>query len=847
MDAGLVWTAAGTLGTCAGLGLARWRSRAEALERRRGNGPAGTPVFGLPVAPPTRRLPVEVRGRDGLLARLRRCVRRPPGAAVVLVGPGGTGKSTVAAALAGECAPGGSAGRRGGGDRSRRARGSRILRIGSRSDRDPDGSVRRRPKGPGGRWGRARPVGRRLVWWVSAGDRSTLDAGLVTVARQLGAAQADLEAIAVGAPDGPDRFWALLERAPAGWLLVFDNADDPDVLAAVRLPPGAAGSAPPPPVPGRGVADGTGWMRGSDRGLVLVTSRHAAARTWGAHAAVCPVGPLDEADAARVLLDLAPCAGGGPGDGSGALPLARRLGGLPLALHLAGTCLESVLARWRAFDDYRRALDEGGGPQPPGGPGADPGTVVTRIWELSLDILARQGVPQARTVLRLLSCYAPATHVPHGLLDPGLLAPLLNTPSPDPDPSPDGRPGPDPARAAVRRGAAARALDEALRGLGRVGLIGTEAATDGRGPGVTVHRVVADTNRTRLDAPRPPSPHRAGGPPGEPDPGAVRRTAAALMTSCLSRLRWDRPEDLPRHRQLSPHLHALLGSVAGRLDPGSELGELVTAVHRTARALDQSGAVDAGESLNRAALTQVPRLGEEHPLSLSLCHQHAWEIAFRGDPGPAEAVYHRVVEVRGRVLGHDHPDTLATRHELAWVAAGQGRWREAESGYAQVLEARRRTLGRDDPATLFTSHELAWTIANQGRPDEAETILRPVLAARGRVLGDDHPQTLATRHELAWTAAKQDRLASADDLYRQVLDARRRVLGEEHPSTLTTCHELAWVASLRGRPGEAKRIYRQVLDARRRVLGDHHRDTLATGRALHLLGEGRIAQARHPV
>src|SRR5205814_6928676 len=57
----------------------------------------------LPVAPPLGKLPPEVRGREGLIAELRRALRPYPrraSRAFVIAGMGGLGKSTVALAAA---------------------------------------------------------------------------------------------------------------------------------------------------------------------------------------------------------------------------------------------------------------------------------------------------------------------------------------------------------------------------------------------------------------------------------------------------------------------------------------------------------------------------------------------------------------------------------------------------------------------------------------------------------------------------------------------------------------------------------------------------------------------------
>jgi hypothetical protein len=44
--------------------------------------------------------------------------------------------------------------------------------------------------------------------------------------------------------------------------------------------------------------------------------------------------------------------------------------------------------------------------------GADDRAVITSTWELSLDALAARGRPQARPLLRVLACLAPAVLIP---------------------------------------------------------------------------------------------------------------------------------------------------------------------------------------------------------------------------------------------------------------------------------------------------------------------------------------------------------------------------------------------------------------------------------------------------
>ncbi|MGV9313627.1 tetratricopeptide repeat protein [Streptomyces sp. NPDC003691] len=746
MNAELVVAVFGTAGTFLGLGVAWRQLRAHGRAHPPGPHPPGPHPYdpgpydpgpyGASVHPPALP-PRTIRGRDRLLRTLRRRVRRPRRGILVLTGPGGTGKSTVAAALA--------------------------------------------------QWALRRRSRRRQVWWVSAGDPATLAAGLVTVARRAGARRTDLEALAHGTADAADRFWEVLRRAPAGWLLVLDEADDPAVLTA------------------------PGWLRPAGRGLIVVTTRHTGADAWGRDATLLPLPPLGEHDGALVLTDLAP----GAGDHRAARDLARRLGGLPLALAMAGTHLHSGVARRATFTAFRTLLDIRVSDGWPGDPGlrADPRATVTFTWEISLDALHRRGDPAARPLLRLLSCYQPGVPVPRELLDTR-----------------------SPALAALA--GTEPAVERALRGLVDTGLLTTGPAPDGT-TGLITHPVVADISRLHLGPPPDP-----GAPHGDGDDTRIPAAAADLLVAALGGLRMDQPADWPRYRGLTPHLSALHRTAAGRLPP-PRLAALAEATADAARAADREGAHRTAARLCLAGLAHTEPLGPDHPAVLALLHQRAWQISFQGDRPGAETLYREVYTTRLRTLGENDPDTLASRHELAWIAACQERWAEAEQAYRQVLTARRTVLGPTAPDTLTTAHELAWTLANQGRYAEAATALGRVHSDRRRTLGARHPQTLASRHELAWVRAGSGDRAEAEALYREVLRDRRQVLGDDHPETLTTHHELAWTLAAQGRTAEAERISRGVLAGRRRVLGDDHPDTTATRQALEALRRGLPFDARH--
>jgi tetratricopeptide (TPR) repeat protein len=715
-------------------------------------------VTAIPVGVPTGLLPPFVRDRNTEFTRLRQSLRQLSGQFVVLAGMGGVGKSTIASAFA-----------------------------------DYVGHKRTR-------WGRAN------VWFVSAADTLSLTGGLATVARELGAVQADVEAIGTGKTDAPDRLWRLLQAARRRWLLILDNVDDPAVLARpqpvkiVTGPSSTAGTGTP--------ADGTGWVRPTRRGLIVVTSRNGASSTWGRHARILVVKPLEEEDATQVLLDRAPHAG----DVSQARTLARRLGGLPLVLRTAGSYLSSGPASVDSFRDYEVELMLAERPEL--NAAAADREIPIRTFEISLDDLGRKGVPQARPLLRLLSCYASPTPIPRSLLRPDLLREVLAA---------------DDANARL-------VLEHALQELGHLSLIEFVQVNEiiEHGRGVVLHPVIADTNREHLRA----------NDDSLADSTLIYRLAVLLLADAVDPFDVERPAHWRAFLSYGPHLHALFETTTAHLDD-AHVRKLLWAATMTAQAHFHYGAIDEAKRLAQAVLDRLDMLPSDDADSARTRHYIAWFLVLLQEPQRAGGIYRGVLASRLKLLGPDHPDTLQTRHEMAWLTACTKCWAEAETAYLQVLAARRRVLGDEHPDTLMTRHELGWAIANQDRAQESEQLLAGVLAARHKVLGEEHPRTLWTRHELAWAIASQGRWSEAENIYLQILEARRRVLRPNHPDLLTTIQDLAWVSASQGRHDAALELYQEVLEARRALLGDDDSDTRATLQAIERLRSGHTTVPRH--
>ncbi|KAL9039836.1 MAG: hypothetical protein Q9180_002291 [Flavoplaca navasiana] len=134
-----------------------------------------------------------------------------------------------------------------------------------------------------------------------------------------------------------------------------------------------------------------------------------------------------------------------------------------------------------------------------------------------------------------------------------------------------------------------------------------------------------------------------------------------------------------------------------------------------------------------------------------------------------------------------------------------------------------KLLGPDDPITLNAMFNLARTLLHLREWDKAHDLLIPVLRKRKRLFGLNHPDTLMTRNELGVLyCERRQHLAIAERLVTNVLKARKIVLGEEHAYTLWSVNDLSKVLCERGRASEAAKMLEDIIPIVTRTLGDDH-------------------------
>ena len=617
----------------------------------------------------------------------------------------------------------------------------------------------------------------RVAWWVAAEDPAATATGLAALATALG-----IGAFERG-EDTRAALWAELDRTP-GWLLVYDNADDP-----ARLAP---------------------FLPAARHGDVVITSRNPA---WRRLARPVAIGPLGRRESVAYVVDRT------GGDPAAAGALGEQLGDLPLALEQACAYIEqtgmSVLDYVDLFSRRREGLllrDTHGS-----------GRTVATTWGLAFDRLS----PRAAALLETIAFLAPDAIAvatlqrfePDELELADALAELLRLSLVDrsADTVRVHRLVQDVVRA--RMPAAAR-RDRLAVVIARC-VTGVAGAPDD----LAAHLVALAGHAGMLDA--------------VPDGlvAALRGVAARQARRAL----FPAAEHVLR---TALRLHGEAGDPVVRGLLTCQLGEVLDAAGRLAPALERhreavaildaaGGAEDLAYAHAQNRLGHVLNCADDAPAAIE-AHRRALAVldrVGRADRAPAVLIdlgytlwsTGRLDEARENLsAGRELLERQGRRDGRAWahatgglgmVAQDAGQLDDAVALHRTAIEAFTRVSGPDHPDTAQALDKLGYALRLQGASGEAIDAHRRGARLLERVLGPDDSRVAMALTNLGLALADDGALDRAVETQTRARAVFTAALGPAHSSTIMAGDRLADALDAAGQPARAAAVRTEVAAA----------------------------------
>ena len=575
---------------------------------------------------------------------------------------------------------------------------------------------------------------------------------------------------------------AWLSHRTDPWLLIIDNADDPNVDISNFFPPG-------------------------NRGCILITSRNPDCRSYGSNGFHCEVKAMDLEDSITLLLKAAMEDASDLVNRSQAEPIVRELGCLALAIIQAGAAIRQSRCHLKNYlEVYARNHQELLKNHPGQGMDGYKDTVYT-TWEISRRMIHSSSSEVSSDAIDFLniSAFLYFEDVPEEI--------LKNAPTKQ-DWNLTGRVFSWLARLVTlsRFATVIRDLDRIRRALVLLSSFSLITIDVGKSS-FSMHPLVHSWTRDRLS---------------EQDQTHYQSSAAFALAKSIKLQR--EMADYALRLRLWTHVDFLLHiGVRKALMSGSLNATQSQMAAKFALVYSDNGHFDGAEEMYQKALEGMERVyGKEHRDTLQCMDNLATVLRRKGKYETAENLSRRALASKEKLLGKEHPATIKSFSHLALVLHEKGNYSEAEKMNRYALIQRENVLGTQHLDTIESLNNLSSALRSLGRYDEAAKISQRALDAREKILGQEHPDTMESMSDLALVLQSQGNLDAAEKMTKEALERRERVLGKDHPDTLYSVSKLGWIFLIQHKYEEAEEMNRRALNGRERALGPLHPDTLTS-------------------
>ncbi len=271
-------------------------------------------------------------------------------------------------------------------------------------------------------------------------------------------------------------------------------------------------------------------------------------------------------------------------------------------------------------------------------------------------------------------------------------------------------------------------------------------------------------------------------------------------------------------RELHEQALAIRRQVYGEKHPA-----VANSLNNLAGVLEALGEYEGARELHEQALAIRRQVyGEQHPDVATSLNNLALVLQALGEYEGAREHFEQALDIDREVYGEKHPEVATDLNNLAGVLWALGEYEQARELYKQALVIYRQVYGEKHPAVATSLNNLAGVLWALGEYEEARELYEQALVIVRQVYGEKHPAVATSLNNLALVLADLGEYEQARERHEQALAIRRQVYGEKHPDVATSLAGLAKTLEALGEYEQARELYEQALVILRQTLPPGH-------------------------
>ncbi|MFN8480366.1 MAG: FxSxx-COOH system tetratricopeptide repeat protein [Kouleothrix sp.] len=240
---------------------------------------------------------------------------------------------------------------------------------------------------------------------------------------------------------------------------------------------------------------------------------------------------------------------------------------------------------------------------------------------------------------------------------------------------------------------------------------------------------------------------------------------------------------------------------------------------------DQGDYAQARTYLEQALLLDEQIHGPDAPETANSLNALASILQAQGDYAASRPYFERALRILEQALGLSHPDTAMSLNNLGLLLWNMGAFVEAQPYLEQALRIYEQAFGPTHPTTAVGLNNLGLLLRDMGLLAEARPYLERALSIYQQSLGSMHPSTAMSLNNLGLLLRDMGAVAEAQPYLEQALSIYEQAFGPEHSNTGMCLNNLAGIYYTQGDNVAARLLYERALAICEQVLGVEHPTT----------------------